>query len=73
MEVLRIDDVGPDGIRMVVDWEQMDVGDSIFIPCVNVKQAQKQVRAIFHRRAWGLRIKISVETHILGLRIWRIT
>jgi hypothetical protein len=73
MGVLRVDDVGPDGVRMVVDWETMPVGGSLFIPCVNVKLAYKQVRDIFARRAWGLRAQVSVENHILGLRIWRIT
>jgi hypothetical protein len=71
MGVLREDDVGPDGVVMVVDWDLMKVGNSIFIPCINVKLAIKQVTKIFDRRGWKLRAKVCIEHHILGLRIWR--
>lgn len=71
MGVLREDDIGPDGVVMVVDWDMMKVGNSIFIPCINVKLGLKQVGAIFKRRGWQLRAKVSIENHILGLRIWR--
>jgi len=33
----------------------------------------KQIQAIFDRRGWKLRVHVSVENHIMGLRIWRIT
>lgn len=71
MGVLREDDIGPDGVVIVVDWDLMKVADSIFIPCINVKLALKQVRKIFERRGWSLRSKVSIENEILGLRIWR--
>jgi hypothetical protein len=73
MGVLKLDDIGPDGVRMVVDWDRVAVGSSVFIPCVDVGTAHKQVRAIFARRDWGLRATVSVEKHILGLRVWRTT
>jgi hypothetical protein len=71
MGVLREDDIGPDGVVIVVDWDMMKVGHSIFIPCINVKLCLKQVGAIFARRGWKLRTKVCIEHHILGLRIWR--
>lgn len=73
MGVLKLDDLGPDGVRMVVDWDRFDVGCSLFIPCVNVSLAYKQARGVFDRRGWGLRATVSVEHHVLGLRIWRTT
>ena len=72
MGVRREDDVGPDGIVMVVDWSAMVVGSSVFIPCLNVSNAMRQVQKIFDRKGWKLRAKVSIEKHILGLRIWRI-
>jgi hypothetical protein len=71
MEVLRLDDVGPDGVRFIVEWGQVRVGDSVFIPCLNVALADKQIRAIFARRQWELRVQVRTENHILGVRIWR--
>jgi hypothetical protein len=73
MGVLKIDDIGPDGVRMIVDWDSMRTSDSVFIPCVNVGKALKQVEAVFDRRGWKLRVHVSVENNIMGLRIWRIT
>jgi len=32
-------DISPDGVRIVIDWDTFVVGTSIFIPCVNAKQA----------------------------------
>jgi len=71
MEVLKLDDVGPDGVRFVIDWDRFRVGDSVFIPCVNVKLAHKQLLKIFERREWSLRIHVSTEHNMLGVRIWR--
>lgn len=73
MGVLREDDIGPDGVVIVVDWDLVKVGHSIFIPCINVKLCLKQVHNIFQRKGWKLRAKVSIEKHILGLRIWRIS
>jgi hypothetical protein len=71
MGVLRLDDVGPDGVRLIVDWDTCRVGDSVFIPCVNVVKAHKQVAKIFARRQWTFRIHVCTEHNILGVRIWR--
>lgn len=71
MGVLREDEIGPDGVRIVVDWDLMVPGDSIFIPCINVSLAQRQVAKIFARRGWKLRAQVTTRSHILGLRIWR--
>jgi hypothetical protein len=73
MEVLRLDDIGPDGVRMIIDWDKMLPKDSVFIPCLNVAKAHKQLCPIFARRGWNLRVHVRVENNILGLRIWRYT
>ena len=71
MEVLRLNDVGPDGVRFIIDWDNFKVSDSVFIPCLNVGLGNKQVRGIFERRQWGIRVQVRTESYILGLRIWR--
>jgi hypothetical protein len=71
--VLKIDDLDPDGVRIVVDWIQFDSGASVFIPCINTEQAKKQVEVIAKRKNWVIKTQIRVETDCLGLRIWRVT
>ena len=44
--VLKLHDINPDGLRIVVDWGAMVVGSSIFIPCVNTTEAIQQVKKI---------------------------
>lgn len=73
MGVLKVDDLWPDKVHLVVDWDTMRVGDSVFIPCINVAKAVAQVTKVFKRRGWTPRIHVSVERNILGVRIWRIT
>jgi hypothetical protein len=43
---LKLYDVNPDGVRIVVDWGAMVVGSSIFIPCINTNKALQQVKRI---------------------------
>jgi hypothetical protein len=72
MEIIKLDDIAPDGVRMIVDWGRMRTSDSVFIPCVNVAKALKQLEPIFGRRGWKMRTHVSIENNIMGLRIWRI-
>lgn len=72
MGVLKLDDLDPDGVPIFVEWDRMRLGDSLFIPCLNTTAAMKQVRAVFARRRWNMRVQIRTENHIWGLRIWRI-
>jgi hypothetical protein len=71
MPVAKEDDLFPDGIRIIVDWDLMQVGDSVFVPCINVHELQRQLPPIFERREWGHKFRVACENHILGVRIWR--
>ena len=44
--VLKIDDLNPDGVRVVVKWDNLVVGSSMFIPCVNTEEAMRQAAKI---------------------------
>lgn len=71
MRVLRNEDLAPDGLLLVVDWDHLPVGGSFFAPCINTPQAIKQVRAIFAGRGWTPAFRVGIENHILGVRVWR--
>ena len=44
--MLKTDDLDPDGVRIVVNWENKVVNASIFIPCINVEKAKNQIYKI---------------------------
>lgn len=67
----RTDDLHPDGIRIVVDWEQMVVGASIFVPCINTEEVKKQVAKIAKNKGWETKLFTRIEDGRFGVRIWR--
>lgn len=72
MAVIRLDDLHPDGIRIVVDWFRFQPGSSIFVPCLALDACIEQVDKIAARKQWKIQRRIWVENNILGLRVWRI-
>ena len=71
--VLKLHDINPDGLRIVVDRGAMVVGSSIFIPCVNTTEAIQQVKKIcVAGMGWDIEVRTVVETPYLGVRVWRI-
>jgi len=66
MEVLRLDDIGQTGAHELSIRDRMGTSDSVFVPCLNVTKALKQIQPIFDRRGWKLRVHVSVENHIMG-------
>jgi hypothetical protein len=72
MTVLRLDDLHPDGIRIVVDWSRFTPGSSIFVPCLDLDACIQQVERIAERKKWKIQHRVWAENNILGLRVWRI-
>lgn len=70
-KVLKIDDLNPDGLRITINWEVMDVKSSIFIPCINTEKAKDQLKKLAKRKKWGFEVQICIEDKKLGLRVWR--
>jgi len=58
---------------ILVDWDAMRPGDSVFIPCRDIAKCQKQAAVPFKDRGWECRYQVEIHRHILGLRIWRTT
>ncbi len=69
--MLMLDDLAPDGVRIVIRWKSMHVGASLFIPCINTQKAKEQVVKLFRRKKWQVTSKIAIENGKLGIRIWR--
>jgi hypothetical protein len=69
--VLRDDDLSPDGVRVIVAWADMDIGTSVFIPCVNTVEAKKQIKDLFRHKMWRHVIRVRIENGKLGVRVWR--
>jgi len=71
--VRRLRDLEPDGLVITVSWEDMDIGASIFVPCMNVDTCKKQVIEIADMFGWIVTTRVCIEDYKLGLRIWRTT
>ena len=71
-KVLKIDDLNPDGVRIVVNWERMVISSSVFILCVDVQEAVRQIKNVAETKGWTLETQVRIENNKLGVRIWRI-
>jgi hypothetical protein len=71
--MLKLDDIAPDGVRIIVRWDKMVIGASVFVPCINARKAREQVNVIFKRKGWQYKAKTTIESDKLGVRIWRTT
>ena len=69
--VLKISDLNPDGVRIIVAWDELVVGASVFIPCINTEEAMRQAAKIVVEKDFKTEARVVVEDEILGIRIWR--
>jgi len=69
--VLRKDDLNPDGVRIIVKWDDMVTGSSVFIPCINTQEAMRQSAKILVDKDYKTEARVVIENKILGVRIWR--
>jgi len=70
--ILKSGDLNPDGVRIVVDWDNMVTSSSVFILCINHQEAIKQIKNITESRGWQVKTQVRTENNKLGVRIWRI-
>lgn len=54
-----------------IDWKRFKIGTSIFIPCLDIRLAKRQVMQVMNRLKFKVVIKVAIEEGIRGLRIWR--
>lgn len=67
----RANDLHPDDVRIVVDWDSMEVGMSVFVPCINTTKAKNQITRITKDRGWKMETQVRIEDGKLGVRTWR--
>ena len=73
MTILKTYDLSPDGTRIIVNWESMVIGSSVFILSVNTQEALTQIKNIMNAKGWEYQMQIRVEDEKLGVRVWRLT
>ena len=71
MTTRRLNDLCPDGVRVVVAWDSMVVGASIFVPCINTKKAREQLKKITNSKKFSTESRVCTENGLLGIRVWR--
>jgi hypothetical protein len=69
--MLKIYDIDPDGLRVIINWDSMRVGMSVFIPCVNTDKALRQLKNVLALKEWQYETRIVIEDSMLGVRVWR--
>lgn len=55
-----------------INWAKFKKGTSIFVPCINEKEAKEQVARVMKRLRMDYVTKVVIEDGIKGLRIWRM-
>ena len=71
LEIVRTYYLHPDGVRITVDWDAMEVGSSVFIPCIDTTKAKKQLELVLNTKKWSYILDIRVENRLWGVRAWR--
>ena len=70
--ILKIDDLNPDGVRIIVNWDSMVTSSSVFILCINTEKCIGQVDKVAKRKGWTIETQVREENKKLGVRVWRI-
>lgn len=64
--------LNPDGLPIVVLWDQFVVGSSVFIPAINTNKLINQMRSVARGHQITLRAVERIENGRLGVRFWRV-
>jgi len=73
MAILKKYDLNPDGVRIIVNWDDMVAGSSVFILSVNTQEALSQIKNVMNDKGWKYQMQIRVEDEKLGVRVWRLS
>lgn len=62
------------GVDYEVNWRAFTKGKSLFFPCLNSKEAWREVRPVLRRLKLNVVHKSVVDpkSGVRGLRIWRV-
>jgi hypothetical protein len=68
---LHKDALTPDGLPIVVEWDKLEVGTSVFIPAINLTKLSNQVRDVTKRKQMIVKGVTRIEAGKYGMRFWR--
>lgn len=71
LKVMRDGQICPDGVVIDINWGALEVGMSVFIPAVNLKELKKQVESVANTKQVTLKGVERIENGKLGMRFWR--
>lgn len=70
--VLKVDDINPDGIRVVIKWDKFVVGASFFVACIDTEKAIYQLKKISKDKGFRIECRTQIENNKMGVRCWRM-
>jgi hypothetical protein len=56
-----------------IEWTKFKPYSSFFIPCLDVKEMKRQIKAECKRMKFKVLIKVVTENRIRGIRVWRLS
>ena len=68
---LKTDDINPDTVKIIVQWDKMVVGASVFVPCIDTEKAKQQLEKVAELKSWQVDMRVRIENEMFGVRIWR--
>jgi len=68
---LKTDDINPDIVKIIIQWDKMVVGASVFVPCVDTEKAKQQLEKVAELKSWQVATRVRIESGIFGVRMWR--
>ena len=68
---LKTDDINPDTVKIIIQWDDMVVGASVFVPCVDTEKAKQQLEKVAELKSWQVATRVRIESKIFGVRMWR--
>jgi len=68
---LKTDDINPDIVKIIIQWDKMVVGASVFVPCVDTEKAKQQLEKVAELKSWQVATRVRIESKIFGVRMWR--
>lgn len=69
---IKLTELSPDGVRILVDWGDFPVNASVFIPAIDSETLHKQLKFIAETYGWAMETRVRIENHKLGVRVWRV-
>jgi len=69
---IKLTELSPDGVRIVVDWDEFPVGASVFVPAIDCETLHKHLQKVADIYGWSMETRTRIENSKLGVRIWRV-